>query len=107
LIGQPRPGIAGFVGLAGRDGEEVGGILSQAGQDLFCVQRTDVRVADYSVLMGGSDVPRDGTDLGEEAGGDPDGASKLGLIYQVTSPAPVRTFATLASVKSRSESLLR
>ena len=57
--------------------------------------------------MGRGHVPRDGPDLVEEAGRDPDRAPKLGLIYQVTSPAPVRTFATLASVKSKSESLLR
>jgi hypothetical protein len=57
--------------------------------------------------MGRSDVPGDGPDLGEETGGDPDGTPNLGLVYQVTSPAPVRTFATLASVKSRSESRFR
>ena len=57
--------------------------------------------------MGGSDVPRDGPNLGEEAGGYPDGAPEIGLIYQVTSPAPVRTFATRARVNSRSDSLLR
>jgi hypothetical protein len=57
--------------------------------------------------MGRRDVPRDGSDLGEKTGRDPDGASEIGLIYQVTSPAPVRMFATRAKVKRRSDSLLR
>jgi hypothetical protein len=107
LVGQTGPGIAGFVGLAGGDGEQIGGPFFEAGQDLFSVQRSDIRVADQGISMGGSDLPRNGSDLGEETRGDPDGAPEISLIYQVTSPAPVRTFATRARVKSRSDSLFR
>jgi hypothetical protein len=61
--------------------------------------------------------------FGQQAGGDQDwtpadedlaGRGRLGGLgiarltaYQVTSPAPVRTFATRASMKSRSDSRFR
>ena len=35
------------------------------------------------------------------------GGARLAAAYQVTSPAPERTFATRASIKSKSESRLR
>jgi hypothetical protein len=66
--------------------------------------------------VGRSELARDGPDLRKEAGGYPDpGSAQVDLVraaprggaYQVTSPAPVWTLATRASMKSRSESLLR
>src|SRR6185436_15647001 len=107
LVGQTGPGIPGLVGLAGRYHEYGGPVLFESFHHSACVPVTDVGIGDYSVAVGRGDVARDLPNLGKEAGGDPDRAPQLGLVYQVTSPAPVRTFATRASMKRRSESRFR
>jgi hypothetical protein len=73
--------------------------------------------------MGRCELARELSNFGQQAWGNQDrtpvdedlarrrGVSRLGgarlTAYQVTSPAPVRTFATRASMKRRSESRLR
>jgi hypothetical protein len=107
LVGQSSPGFPGFVGLTGGDHEDDRPVVADPVSDYFGVPRTDVRIGDYRISMGGGDVPRDVSDLGEETGRNPNGSPKLRLIYQVTSPAPARTLATRASMNRRSESRFR
>ena len=107
LVGQPSPGIAGFVGFSGRDNEHVGPIPSESGADRLGVSGSDVGVGDYGVPVSRSDLLDDRTDFRQKSWRDPDGTPDFPLAYQVTSPAPVRTFATRASMKSRSESRFR
>ena len=73
--------------------------------------------------MGRNEVAHTSADAGQKAVADEDGTPAepdltgvgrnrpgsvpLAAVYQVTSPAPVRTFATRASMKRRSESRLR
>ena len=104
------------MGLSGGDREELNAAGIELGFDLVAVQRTDVRVRDDRVFVCWSELARYGSDLRKEARGDPDGASPQvdlarvaprGGAYQVTSPAPVWTLATRASMKSRSERRLR
>jgi hypothetical protein len=74
--------------------------------------------------VGGRELADDRSDPGQKAGRDQDripaqpdlirsigrgrlGRPPLAAAYQVTSPAPVRTFATRASMKRRSDSRLR
>jgi hypothetical protein len=104
------------VGLSGWDGEDLNATGIELGFDLLAVQRTDVRVRDDGVFVCWSELARYGSDLRKEPRGDPDGASAQadlarvpprGGAYQVTSPAPVWTLATRASMKSRSERRLR
>ena len=80
------------------------------------VERADIRVGDDGVLVGWSELASQGSDVRKEPRGDPDGGlAKVDLArvtpgrgaYQVTSPAPVWTLATRASMKSRSERRLR
>lgn len=75
------------------------------------VQRVDVRIGNDGVSVARREVSDEKAGLGEETGLDPDpGGAQPDLFlarYQVTSPAPVRTFATRASMKRRSERRFR
>src|SRR5207237_2337065 len=104
LIGESGPGVPGLVGLAGGDDQQVRPVPPDAGQHGLGVPRPDVGVGDESVSVRWGDLARNGPDLGQETRRNTDRSPDLSLTYQVTSPAPVRTFATRASMKSRSES---
>jgi hypothetical protein len=78
--------------------------------NLVGVDRADVRVGDQGIAMRRSGAPDEVADPAEDPSLDGDGrrAEPYFLAgYQVTSPAPVRTLATRASVKSRSDSRFR
>jgi hypothetical protein len=120
LVGQTTPCIPGFVRLAGGDSEDVDLVPIEGLLDLVGVDRADVGVGDYRVAVGRRDLLRDRGDMRNQTGGDPDrrrtepdplmggrGRGGGSFCYQVTSPAPVRTLASRASVKSRSDSRLR
>ena len=125
LVGEPRPCFPGFVGLAGRDGEGLDQALLELTLNFGGVQGLNVRVGDERVPVGWCELPDVRCDLGQQTRGDDDGVAAepdltgrrivgprrtggvLAAGYQVTSPAPVRTFATRASMKRRSDSRLR
>ena len=109
LVGEAPPHFPGLARLAGRDGKDINGIRLELGTDRSSVKWPDVRVGDDRVAVGGRELADQCTGFGKEAGLHPDGgARELDLAdYQVTSPDPARTFATLASMKRRSESRLR
>jgi hypothetical protein len=97
--------------------------LLELALDLSGVERVDVPVGDERVPVGRCKSTNELPDSVQQARGDQDwtpvekdlaGRRGLGRLsgapltaYQVTSPAPVRTFATRASMKRRSESRLR
>jgi hypothetical protein len=104
------------VGFAGFYGEHFDRVCLELIPDDLAIQRRNVRVRDDGVLMGRSQLTGQCSDLGKETGGDADGRPRQvdlarfttrGLAYQVTSPAPVWTLATRASMKSRSDRRLR
>lgn len=124
LIGQARPGFARLVGLSSGNGEYVQSARLELALDLAGVQGLDVRVGYERIPMRTCSFAREYPDLVQQAGCDGDersaesnltersglwrpGGARLSAAYQVTSPAPVRTFATRASIKSRSESRFR
>lgn len=76
------------------------------------VERVDVGVGDDGVPVRRRQISRERSRPVKKSGLDPDDArSEPDLTgeraYQVTSPAPVRTFATRASMKRRSDRRLR
>lgn len=110
LVGEPSPGFPGFVGLAGRDRQDIQCVLVELFPDYFGVLRTDVGISDQGVAMRRGDLAGRGANLGQKPRCDPDdrpAESDLAGAYQVTSPAPVRTFATRASMKRRSDRRFR
>src|SRR5689334_832540 len=120
LIGQAAPGIPGFIGLTGGDGQDIDLIPAEPFLDLAGVNGADVGVGDYSVAMGGADLFGNRCHMRDQAGCYPDRRSAerelpmcwgrrhwRSASYQVTSPAPVRTLASRARVNSRSESRFR
>ena len=123
LVGQTRPRFARLVGLAWGNREDFQGTSLELVFDLAGVEGLDVRVGDERIPVSRCKLARELPDSGqqprcEEYGtlADEDLARRGGLgclggarlrAYQVTSPAPVRTFATRASMKRRSESRLR
>ena len=123
LVGQTRPRFTRLVGLPRRNREDFQGTALELAFDLAGVERLDVRVGDEGVPVSrckpASELPDSGQEPRCEQYGTPadeDLAGRGGLgcpgrarlpAYQVTSPAPVRTFATRASMKRRSESRLR
>src|SRR5688572_18008568 len=124
LVGEAAPGLAGLVGFARLNSEDIDSAGLELALDLSSIQRLDVRVGDDRVPVRRCNLAHDVSDSGQIALGDRDrvraepdlmgrgglwclGGARLAAAYQVTSPAPVRTFATRASMKRRSESLLR
>jgi len=107
LVGEPSPGLARLVVLSGRKKQDISPVFSQSADDALGVPGSDVRIGDDGVAVGWRDLLRDRSNLRQQAWSNPDRAAQLALPYQVTSPAPVRTFATRASMKRRSERRLR
>jgi hypothetical protein len=116
LVGQSSPGLPALVPFASIYCEGMARAARELPLDLISVQRADVGVSDKSVFMGRRNAGTDTPDARKEATGNPDGAApKLDFVltlartrgYQVTSPIPVRTFATRASMNSKSERRLR
>jgi hypothetical protein len=123
LVGQTRPRFARLVGLARRNREDFQRAFFELVLDLAAVQRLDVRIGDESVPVGRCMLTGEFPNFGQQGGAEQDRtpaetdlAEGRGLdclcgarltAYQVTSPAPVRTFATRASMKRRSESRFR
>lgn len=110
LVGEPGPAFPGLVRLSGGDRQDVHAILFELVADLCRVQRTDVGIRDDGVPMSRDELASNGAGLGQESRCNPDRARAkpdLARRYQVTSPAPVRTFATRASMKRRSDNLFR
>jgi hypothetical protein len=76
------------------------------------VERVDIGVSDDGVPVGWGQLPCECSGPLEEPGLNPDDTLSEadfpdGGAYQVTSPAPERTFATRASMKRRSDRRLR
>ena len=93
--------------LAGWEKQQIGMVFSEPAQNRLGVPGSDVRVRNDGVAVGWGYLACNRPDLTQQAGCNPDRATERALIYQVTSPAPVRTFATRASMKRRSESRFR
>ena len=107
FVRDSSPGLAGLVGLASGDGQHLGRALRHGSGDLGSVTRTDVGIRDHGVPVSGRDLLDYRAHFTEQSGRDPDGRPDVDRLYQVTSPAPVRTLATRARVNRRSESRLR
>ena len=110
MIGQTGPGFPGFAGLTGLYREDIYCIGLKLLPDLFGVERADVRVCDDGVPMCLSGFPDQVADLRERPSLDDYGRRAeldVPTPYQVTSPTPLRTLATRASEKRRSERRFR
>jgi hypothetical protein len=64
LVGETRPGFAGLVGLAGRNGKNFDTFGVKLGGKIFGVKRPDVGVGDDRVAMGRNELANLGSNLG-------------------------------------------
>src|SRR2546423_3636446 len=104
LVRQSSPRFAGLVGLARWNREHVQGASLELAFDGAGVERLDVRVGDERIAVSRCGLSSERAHYGQQGRSNLDWVGARLTAYQVTSPAPVRTFATRASMKRRSES---